>query len=377
MGYADSSSQVDPAFWWCVKGWPIAADQEDVDRLLQGFNDWMNGGGTLILIAGCVTAALLAPALVLVHELGHATVGLVRTEGLVKVRVGRSPARWRLRLGRLDLELNPVPARNAPAGLAMMYARFGVGTKVALALAGPLAQAGAAGLVLLFGLHEHSTLLATVGVLWLIEAALNLVPRERNGLRSDGAYLLDALRGARAAPRVALNGSTTAPFMQSLADTYSRWLVLFSDPNSAVKTARRARLLGGAPVALGYGPDDQSTIPLGLWRLAFAGWCWREVEHGEPERLREVALDAVHTATRSGAFEPNLTALAARSLATSAAELGLASPGANDAERKAFLAAAFRQVPTALRPAVIPEQQQRFAFRYGVALHDVERAHSY
>jgi len=55
-------------------------------------------------------------------------------------------------------------------------------------------------------------------------------------------------------------------------------------------------------------------------------------------------------------------------------ELGLASPGADDAERKAFLAAAFRRIPAELRPATIPETQQQFSFRYGVALHDVERA---
>jgi len=258
-----------------VKRWSIAADAGSVDRFLQAFDDWMNGGGVLMFIAGAAVATVCAPVLVLVHELGHATVGLLRTEGLVRVRVGRSPARWRLRVGRLELELNPLPARNAPAGLAMVYARSGAGTKAALALAGPFAEAGAAGVVLLLGLHERVLFLQILGVLGLVDAVLNLVPRERHGLRSDGAHLLDALRNTREVSHPALNGSTTAPFMQSLADTYSRWLVLFSRPTSDVRTARLGQLLGGAPIALGYEPGDRSAVPLGLWRLSFAGWCWR------------------------------------------------------------------------------------------------------
>jgi hypothetical protein len=171
-----------------------------MDAALQAFNDLMNGGGSWSLLVGAVAALLAAPLLVLIHELGHATVGLLRTEGLVSVRVGRAPALWRFRAGRLRLELNPMPARNGPAGLATVYARFGVGTKVALALAGPFAQAVAALAIALVGARMGSTIVEVVGGLGIAEALLNLVPRERKGLRSDGTYLLDALRGSRISP---------------------------------------------------------------------------------------------------------------------------------------------------------------------------------
>jgi hypothetical protein len=341
-----------------------------MDRGLQSFNDWMNSGASWSLLV----AILLAPVFVLIHEVGHATVGLIQTEGLVAVRVGRVPARWQARVGRLRLEINPLPARNMPAGLAMVYARCGVGTRVMLGLAGPFAQAVAAALVMIVGARMNVAGLEVVGGLGIIDALLNLVPREWRGFRSDGAYILDALRHAGVASRDALDGSTAEPFKRALADTYSRWFVLFTDSKAQVRTPRRAQLLGGAPVALGHRLDDRSAVALGLWRLAFAGWCWREVERGEPDRVREAALDAVHVATLTGALEPDLTARAARNLATGSTELGLASPGADDAERARFLAAAFMQMPADLRIPVIPEAQQRFAFGYGVALRDIERA---
>src|SRR3954470_15305589 len=114
-------------------------------------------GGLLVLsrptdvFAALLLGTLFLPLLVLVHELGHAVVGLARTEGLVTVNVGRAPAVWRARVGRLALELSPFPARNGPAGFARIYARYGAGTCVALALAGPVAEACAATGILLAG----------------------------------------------------------------------------------------------------------------------------------------------------------------------------------------------------------------------------------
>jgi hypothetical protein len=87
-------------------------------------------------------------------------------------------------------------------------------------------------------------------------------------------------------------------------------------------------------------------------------------------------LDAVHSATTAGAVEPNLTGLATRALATGTTDLGLASPGADDNERTRFLDTAFLRLPAAVRLPSIPEAQQRFAFRYGVALRDIERVRS-
>src|SRR5712691_11634939 len=68
-----------------------AADGVPVDAALRAFDAWMSSGGpnTLLPLFFVGTAAI--PLLVLVHELGHAAVGLLRTEGLVHVCVGRPP----------------------------------------------------------------------------------------------------------------------------------------------------------------------------------------------------------------------------------------------------------------------------------------------
>jgi hypothetical protein len=313
---------------------------------MQSFNHWMNGGGSSSLLIGSIAVVVVTPVLVLVHELGHAGVGLLRTEGLVAVRVGRSPARWRFRTGRLQLDLNPLPARNAPAGLAAVHARIGIGTKVTFALAGPFAEAAAAFAIVLAGVLMNATVIEVIGGVGIAAALSNLVPREHRGIRSDGGYLLDALRGHTQPPT-------------ELSDTYSRWLVLFSDDKSSARTPGRAKLLGGAPLALGYGSDGRADPALGLWRLAFAGWCWREVERSDPAGLRDAALDALHAATIGGAVEPDLTAVAAQKLANTPVELD----------------AGFTQMSAELC-LVATENERRFAFRYGVALREIERIRS-
>ena len=63
-----------------------------------------------------LSLVVVGPLLVLVHELGHAAVGLAATDGLVSVRVGRTPGWFRGRVGRLAFELSPLPVRDAPHG---------------------------------------------------------------------------------------------------------------------------------------------------------------------------------------------------------------------------------------------------------------------
>lgn len=334
----------------------------------------MSGGGASRLLLISAAATLVAPVFVLVHELGHAVVGLTRTEGLVLVRVGRAPGRWQVRIGRLQLELNLLPARNAPAGLAQIHARFGVGTRVALSLAGPLAEATAAAVLVVFGLKVHVELLTAVGALGAADAVLNLVPFARHGHRSDGHHLLDALRHGRESRRRPEHDPSVEAFVQAIADTYSRWVVLYTDVRSPVRTTRRSELLSGAPAALGHRSMDNPQA-LALWQLAFAGWCWRNAERdGNTSALREAALDALHQHRVAGAIEPALTICAARELATGDTDLSRACPGSSDRERAGFLAAGFRKLPAEFHAAVLPESQQKFAFNYGVALHDVERA---
>jgi len=331
-----------------------------MDGLLRAFDAWMNGSGLSSLLLWSVLLSGLWPVLVLAHELGHAAVGLLRTEGLVAIRVGRAPG-WTGRIGRLAFSLNLVPARRDSQGLAQVFGRIGRIDAVALVLAGPLAQAVAAlvvvGTVGAF-MQTSDGVLAAAAAIGVADAAFNLVPRERHGRRSDGRFLLDALR--RPIRRNALD------------DTWSRWVAVVSD-RRAWQNERRMRLFGGAPVALGHPADQIDERSKALWWLAASGWCWREAERGDPDRIRDAVLDAIHTATVTGAVEPNLTALAARALATDGVELGLASPGGDDDERIGFLAGAFHRLPKPPDELGLDPSHRWFAFRYGVALRDVER----
>ena len=58
--------------------------------------------------------------------------------------------------------------------------------------------------------------------------------------------------------------------------------------------------------------------------------------------------------------------------ATKNTDLSLGCPGNSDAERQAFLSAAFERLPKPLADSV-PIGFRTFAWRYGLALHDVER----
>src|SRR5690242_16400109 len=134
----------------------------------------------------------------LAHELGHAAVGLTRTEGLVRVRVGRSPGLWRARLGRLSLELHPFPARTEPDGIARTHAHFGQASALLYTLAGPAAGCSAAVLLILAGLRAGSEPLAVIGGLVFVSEVSNLLPSTRHGTGSDGARLLELFRAKRA-----------------------------------------------------------------------------------------------------------------------------------------------------------------------------------
>jgi hypothetical protein len=301
------------------------------------------------VLVALTIAALLAPVAVLIHELGHATVGLVGTEGLVSVRVGRTPSLWRVRVGRLRLALHVLPARNEPAGLAAVYGSWGRPGQVAFALAGPVAECSAGLLLLAAGRHAGSTTVDFVAAAIVGDALLNLVPHQKHRRRSDGLLVLDALRGTERRPE------TERP----LRDAYGRWLALFTNPPDELRTSRQAEWLHGAADTLGCQGADRLTAA----RLALAGWCWRAAERDDPTRLREAALDAAFAATRTGAIEPHLTRSAAHALTTRSDLLLTGAPS-------------FARVADTLRVTTLQPEQQRFAFDYGAALYEIQRVRS-
>jgi hypothetical protein len=333
-----------------------------VDGALQSFDEWINGVSPWLLAAALALTMVTLPLWAFVHELGHAAVALVRTQSLVVVEVGRRPARWRRRLGRLELRLNPIPGRNA-TGRAYAYGRLGVGSTVAVALAGPLAQAAASALLLALAVVVDSSLLELVGAVAMGSALVQLVPFEHAGTPSDGKRALLAFARAPSVPRDP----------RELAATRKRWLAVFSDPESPRGTALTKVWLARVPAWLGYpaGLTDARTVA--LVRLARAGWCWREVERGEPQRLDDAVARALDVVASAGVVGHERTAAAANELVAGGVELGLGSPGAGDVERVRFLAGAFTGLPGTVGSRTVPVEQEQFAFRYGVAVHDVER----
>jgi hypothetical protein len=98
---------------------------------------------------------------------------------------------------------------------------------------------------------------------------------------------------------------------------------------------------------------------------ARAGWCWREVLPADAASLEGAPREAWVTHSLEG--------LAGRELAAAAAvELVGGGDGYLNGERRAAMEAAFHAT-NELRNAVDQTERSWFAFRYGVALHDVER----
>jgi hypothetical protein len=138
-------------------------------------------------------------------------------------------------------------------------------------------------------------------------------------LRAWAAEALDAVRqrkprrGGRRLP------GGDAPFSPELAATIKRWLDLYGDPSSTARTPERERALRDAAEAA-RSPSEAG----GLYSLAFAGWCWREVQPPQPDA--------------------------------------------------AFAERGFESVCALLRVRDLPYEWRRAAFEYGVALHESETA---
>jgi hypothetical protein len=290
------------------------------------------------------------------HELGHAAVGLTRTEGMVVVRAGSRSPKWHHRFGRLQLELGPVPLPFEKSdAIAEVYARFARSSKVMFALAGPVAGGAVAALFMLLGSRLQFLPLQIVGCLALLVDVANLLPFRVRGVRSDGAYLVEALEGRPTRP------SAGDGELDAIA---ARWLVLATNVHGAF--APRDRALGArlsAKMQRARTEDDQEAMA--VHQLTFAGWCWRGAEQGDTTPLRDSVLDARHRATQAGAGRADTIAAAAGELVRERIDFAAGSPTPDSLERGLERARA--------NPAYgkLPDDKARVAFCFGVAMHDV------
>jgi hypothetical protein len=134
-------------------------------------------------------------------------------------------------------------------------------------------------------------------------------------------------------------------------------MALYVDNRDRRFSSRRAFLFGVAPYELRVDPRTSNGQAREYWNAARAGWCWREV--------RPAAVDVVSGPARDAWRQQSLEGLAGLELAGTAAAQ-LARQELPDDLEAAFL-------ETARLRASAADERSRFAFRYGVALHDVER----
>lgn len=146
-------------------------------------------------------ASAWGPVLVLLHELGHATVALDLTSGRVSLFVGRQRRAVRFSVGRLDFGLSPA----GPGGLCvyepatLKHRR----AEVWIAAAGPITSALTGFVLLLLALMANgfAAKVLTIGALGaVLETFISGLPlRYAQGLgggESDGRAVWRILRGA-------------------------------------------------------------------------------------------------------------------------------------------------------------------------------------
>jgi hypothetical protein len=300
-----------------------------MDSALESFVELMDSGGPIVVVVGLMALTPIMVLSAVVHELGHATVALARTQSLVWLRVGRYPGALRGRVGRLEYSIDHRFRKGEDIGSAAVVANMTRGERVAYGLAGPGAN-------LIFSAALVPLFLAGTGMLSLVAVVAiafsaygafgNLLSRQPG---SDGRVVLAALRD-EALP------------VHDDADDLGRWLALFTNPGDARLTSQRRLLFECVPQH-------------GQAKLARAGWCWREIRPAP-----QCSEDA-----RAAWKEQALHGLVGTDLAAAAAiELVHRRAVAGDEQVLTFAAELAGVDPG--RPDV------QSAFRYGAALHDVE-----
>jgi hypothetical protein len=199
-----------------------------------------------------------------------------------------------------------------------------------------------------------------IGELFAIYGALNLVPWRSRWSPSDGAQVIAVLR------------SQPDPVLpQAWFDELRAAQVRFSALVTQANSAGLGATLTWARPAAGLARENSSELGTALSRLAFAGWCWREVESSDLTPIRS-ELEAVwESATVAKRGEIPLTPYAA-ALALGRVDLRRGSYGASEIERQIFLESAFTWLPAELHPPGLTLKQEWRAFGFGVAVHDLE-----
>jgi hypothetical protein len=172
-------------------------------RVLTDLVHFMDGLPSLPVLL--VIAVLVEPALMLLHELGHAVAAASRLPGPVLVRVGGERPLLSGSLGRVRLLLHPIVLPWRFDGRCVYDARSQTrADAVVIALAGPAASF-ASGLLAWMALHslgtasplhalfEVATFLALgTGLICLVPLTLHDAKGTR--LRTDGAIVVAAMR---------------------------------------------------------------------------------------------------------------------------------------------------------------------------------------
>ena len=144
----------------------------------------------------------------------------------------------------------------------------------------------------------------------------------------------------------------------------TRWLALVTDAKGTLAGPNGGLLLKVLN-ALDRDPSDRSSKEaVALVRTAFSGWCWREAEQPDTAPIRDAVLDARHRAAIRGVAQADIAGMTADELARNA-DLAAASPTRSSLEYglRCALRGSFTRG--------VPEEHAQFAFRFGVAMHDV------
>jgi hypothetical protein len=323
-------------------------------RALEHFNTWTSSAGSTELAVFGLLAIALGPLEVLVHELGHAAVALASGARNVRIRVGPDQGLVRGRLGRVEFSLDPRPS--FPRGSVLVAEAVARDMPYAFFLAGPAAQLALA--LVFLGVAELSTgptgpLFDVIAALIAFDAAWNLVPHSRRGIKSDGGRLVDGRRMRK----IERADPTVVP-------DFNRWRAArFESLQDCPETTKR--LLSTPAVVLGYANSGDDRAGLQLRSLAIAGWTWGHAIGDTGTMTLARARETTDAIRLAGHAENQV-------LARSAVEMVRRLPA--DATNRR-LERAFMLVENSLADRRGTKSTERqFAFCFGLALQRAELA---